>query len=327
MIFANKEYFWLLLLLIPVVVHYVWRLKKSAASMNVSSLTAFGDVSTPWKYYMRHVLFAFRLIVLALVIVVLARPQSTDKWEDRKIEGVDIVMALDVSGSMLAEDFKPNRIDAAKEIGMEFISSRPDDRMGLVVFAGESYTQCPLTIDHAVLLNLFSEVKSGIIEDGTAIGMGLATAVNRLKDSKAVSKVIILLTDGVNNMGNVSPVAAAEFAQEYDIRVYTIGIGKNGMAPYPFQTPFGIQYQNVEVRIDEDILQQIAESTGGKYFRATDNQSLREIYSEIDSLEKTQLEVRMYSQPKEEFGLLLLAAMGLLLIEIILRLTILKNTF
>lgn len=295
--------------------------------MNVSSLTAFGDVSTPWKYYMRHVLFAFRLIVLALVIVVLARPQSTDKWEDRKIEGVDIVMALDVSGSMLAEDFKPNRIDAAKEIGMEFISSRPDDRMGLVVFAGESYTQCPLTIDHAVLLNLFSEVKSGIIEDGTAIGMGLATAVNRLKDSKAVSKVIILLTDGVNNMGNVSPVAAAEFAQEYDIRVYTIGIGKNGMAPYPFQTPFGIQYQNVEVRIDEDILQQIAESTGGKYFRATDNQSLREIYSEIDSLEKTQLEVRMYSQPKEEFGLLLLAAMGLLLIEIILRLTILKNTF
>lgn len=326
-IFANKEYFWLLLLIIPVIAHYIWRLKKSAASMNISSLKAFGGVSTPWKYYMRHVLFAFRLIVMALVIVVLARPQSTDKWEDRKIEGVDIVMALDVSGSMLAEDFKPNRIDAAKEIGMEFVSSRPDDRMGLVVFAGESYTQCPLTIDHAVLLNLFTEVNSGIIEDGTAIGMGLATAVNRLKDSKAVSKVIILLTDGVNNMGNISPVAAAEFAQEYDIRVYTVGIGKNGMAPYPFQTPFGIQYQNVEVKIDEDVLQQIAESTGGKYFRATDNQSLREIYSEIDSLEKTQLEVRMYSQPKEEFGLLLLAAMGLLLIEIILRLTILKNTF
>lgn len=325
--FANKEYFWLLLLLVPVIVWYIWRLKKSSASMTVSSLDAFKTSTKPWRYYFRHVLFGLRLLALAAIVTVITRPQSTDKWEDRKTEGVDIVVALDISGSMLAEDFKPNRIDAAKEIGMEFVTSRPDDRMGLVVFAGESFTQCPLTIDHAVLLNLFSEVKSGMIEDGTAIGMGLATAVNRLKDSKAVSKVIILLTDGVNNMGQVSPTAASEFAVEYGIRVYTIGIGKNGTAPYPFQTRFGIQYQNIEVKIDEEVLQQIAEATGGKYFRATDNNQLREIYAEIDQMEKTQLEVRSFSQPKEEFALIMLIALGLLVFEQLLRLTILKNTF
>ncbi len=326
-IFANKEYFWLFLLFVPAIFWYVWRLKKSAAAMKVSSLSAFSNIGNPLRYYLRHVLFGLRLIAIAAIIIVLARPQSTDKWQDRKTEGVDIVMALDVSGSMLAEDFKPNRIEAAKEIGMEFVSSRPDDRMGLVVFAGEAYTQCPLTIDHSVLMNLFSEVKSGVIEDGTAIGMGLVTAVNRLKDSKAVSKVIILLTDGVNNMGKMSPVAATEFAQEFGIRVYTIGIGKNGMAPYPFQTRFGIQYQNIEVRIDEEVLQQIADETGGKYFRATDNERLREIYAEIDALEKTQLEVRSYSEPVEEFRLIMLLALGILLLEQILRLTILKNTF
>ena len=326
-IFANKEYFWLFLLFIPAIFWYIWRLKKSAASMKVSSLNAFSKIGNPLRYYLRHLLFVLRLLAIAAIIVVMARPQSTDKWEDRKTEGVDIIVALDVSGSMLAEDFKPNRIDAAKEIGMEFVSSRPDDRMGLVVFAGESYTQCPLTIDHAILLNLFSEVKSGVIEDGTAIGMGLVTAVNRLKDSKAVSKVIIILTDGVNNKGKVSPVAATEFAVEYGIRVYTIGIGKNGMAPYPVQTRYGIQYQNMEVRIDEEVLKQIAGDTGGKYFRATDNEQLREIYKEIDSLEKTQLEVRMYSKPREEFRLIMLLALGILLLEQILRLTILKNTF
>jgi Ca-activated chloride channel family protein len=228
---------------------------------------------------------------------------------------------------MLAEDFKPNRIEAAKEIGMEFVASRPDDRMGLVIFAGESYTQCPLTIDHAVLLNLFSEIKDGIIEDGTAIGMGLATAVNRLKESDAISKVIILLTDGVNNMGNISPMAAAEIAKEFGIKVYTIGIGKTGMAPYPFQTPFGIQYQNIEVKIDEEVLQNIASQTGGKYFRATDNQKLRDIYKEIDSLEKTELEVKTYSQPREEFTLILMIAMLIFVVEQLLGLTILKNTF
>ncbi len=326
-VFANKEYFWLFLLFIPAIVWYVLRLQKSAAYMKVGSLNAFSSIKKPIRYYLRHVLFVLRMLSISAIIIVLARPQSTDKWEDRKTEGVDIVIALDVSGSMLAEDFKPNRIDAAKEIGMEFVSSRPDDRMGLVVFAGESYTQCPLTIDHAILMNLFSEVKSGIIEDGTAIGMGLVTAVNRLKDSDAISKVVILLTDGVNNMGNVSPIAATEFAIEYGVRVYTIGIGKNGMAPYPFQTRFGVQYQNIEVKIDEEVLKQIAEVTGGKYFRATDNERLREIYSEIDALEKTQLEVRMYSKPHEEFRLVMILALIIIVIEQILRLTILKNTF
>ena len=295
--------------------------------MNISSLAAFKSTGKPLRYWLRHGLFVLRVLSIIALIIVFARPQSTDKWEDRKIEGVDIVVALDISGSMLAEDFKPNRIDAAKEIGMEFVSSRPDDRMGLVVFSGESFTQCPLTIDHAVLLNLFSEIKSGMIEDGTAMGTGLATAVNRLKDSKAISKVIILLTDGVNNMGNIAPIAAAEIAKEFGIRVYTVGIGKNGTAPYPFQTPYGIQYQNMEVKIDEEILQQIAELTGGEYFRATDNNKLREIYKNIDSLEKTQLEVRSYSQPREEFQLIMLLAFALLLLELILKMTVLKNTF
>ncbi len=326
-VFANKEYLWLFLVFIPVIFWYVWRLKKSVAYMNISTLNPFENASKPWRYYLRHGLFVLRLIALSALIIVIARPQSIDKWEDRKTEGVDIVIALDVSGSMLAEDFKPNRIEVAKEIGMEFVSSRPDDRMGLVVFAGESFTQCPLTIDHAVLMNLFSEVKSGVIEDGTAIGMGLATAVNRLKDSKAISKVIILLTDGVNNMGDISPIAATEFAVEYGIRVYTIGVGKNGMAPYPFQTMFGTQYQNIEVKIDEDVLKQIADTTGGRYFRATNNQRLREIYTEIDALEKTQLEVRLYSQPREEFKLILILALCVILLEVVLRFTLLKNTF
>lgn len=325
--FANKEYFWLFLVFIPMIFWYVWRLRKSAATMKISNLSNLKKSSLPWRYILRHFLFALRILVLSALIIVLARPQSIDKWEDRKMEGIDIIIAFDVSGSMLAEDFKPNRIEAAKEIGMEFVSSRPNDRMGLVVFAAESYTQCPLTIDHAVLLNLFSEIKDGIIEDGTAIGMGLANSVNRLKDSEAISKVIILLTDGVNNTGNISPLAAAEIAKEFGIRVYTIGVGKNGMAPYPFQTPFGIQYQNMEVKIDEEVLQKIAEQTGGKYFRATDNQKLRDIYKEIDSLEKTELEVRSYSKPREEFSLILIFAMLIFVLEQFLGLTILKNTF
>ncbi len=325
--FANKEYFWLFLLFIPIIVWYVLRLKKSVASMNISSLEAFKSKQNATRYKLRHLLFILKLLSLGLLIIAIARPQRTDRWETRKIEGVDIIITLDISGSMLAEDFKPNRIEASKDIAMEFISGRTNDRIGLVVFSAESFTQCPLTIDHAVLMNLFSQVKSGIIEDGTAIGLGLATAVNRLKDSKAESKVIILLTDGVNNMGNISPIAAAEFAKEFGIRVYTIGVGKMGMAPYPFQTPFGIQYQNVEVKIDEDILKQIAEMTGGKYFRATDNEKMQEIYKEIDSLEKTQLEVKSYSKPVEEFQIFALIALALLLLERILGLTILKNTF
>lgn len=325
--FANKNYLLLLLLLIPIIAWYIWTLKKSVAAMNISSLSAFSTKGQALKYHLRHILFVLKISALSLLIIALARPQRTDRWETRKIEGVDIVIALDISGSMLAEDFKPNRIEASKQIAMEFINGRPNDRIGLVVFSGESFTQCPLTIDHAVLINLFSQVKSGMIEDGTAIGLGLATAVNRLKESNATSKVIILLTDGVNNMGNISPLAAAEFAKEFGIRVYTIGVGKMGMAPYPFQTPFGIQYQNIEVKIDEDILKKISEMTGGKYFRATNNEKMREIYKEIDSMEKTQLEVKSFSKPVEEFKLFALIALLLLVVERLLGLTVLKNTF
>ncbi|MCF0206188.1 MAG: VWA domain-containing protein [Bacteroidales bacterium] len=326
--FANPQFFWFMLVLVPMIALYIWRHKRLVASMNVSSLNAFKDSGISWRGVLRHFLFVMRLAGVALLVVVIARPQSTDRWEVQKTEGIDIAIALDISGSMLAEDFKPNRVEAAKSIGMEFVASRPDDNIGLVVFSGESFTQCPLTIDHAVLLNLFSEIKTGLIDDGTAIGLGLATAVNRLRDSKAVSKVIILLTDGENNMGNISPLTAAEFAKEYGIRVYTIGIGKNGKAPYPFKTTFGgTVYQDIDVKIDEESLQQIAEMTDGKYFRATDNESLRNIYTEIDKLEKTELDVKTFSKPHEEFLPFLLVAFIILLLEQVLGRTLLKNTF
>ncbi len=326
--FANPEYLWFLLVLLPMTGWYIWRRKKSVAHMNVSTLQPFAGKRTSWRYILRHVLFGIRSVLVASVIIALARPQSTDSWEERTTEGIDIAIALDISGSMLAEDFRPNRIEAAKSIGMEFVSSRPNDNIGLVVFAGESYTQCPLTIDHAVLLNLFGEIKSGLIDDGTAIGMGLATAVNRLRDSQAKSKVIILLTDGENNMGSISPTTAAEFAKEFGIRVYTIGIGKKGKAPYPFKTAFGTTvYQDVDVNIDEATLTQIAQITGGKYFRATDNASLRNIYNEIDQMEKTILNVKSFSKPNEEYLPWLILAFLLLCIEQFLGLTVLKNTF
>jgi Ca-activated chloride channel homolog len=325
-IFANEDYLWLLLVLIPIIAWYIWRHRKTNASINISSLKAFDGSLPPFRYWMRHFLFLIKLIVLSLMIIAFARPQSTISWEERDIEGVDIILSLDISSSMLAEDFKPNRIEAAKEIGMEFIASRPEDRMGLVIYSGESFTQCPLTIDHAVLMNLFSQVKSGMIEDGTAIGNGLATAINRLKNSQAESKVIILLTDGVNNKGIVSPLAAAEIAKSFGIRVYGIGIGTMGQAPFPFQTPFGVQYQMVDVEIDENLLQEISSLTGGKYFRATDEQALRDIYKEIDKLEKTKLEVTMHTKPKEEFFIFLLLAIVLLGIERFLNYSLFRSS-
>jgi Ca-activated chloride channel family protein len=235
------------------------------------------------------------------------------------------MMTLDISSSMLARDFKPNRIEAAKEVASAFISGRPFDNIGLVVFSGESFTQCPLTTDHAVLLNLFSGLQSGMLEDGTAIGLGLANAVSRLKDSKAKSKVIILLTDGSNNMGNIAPVTAAEIAKTFGVRVYTIGVGTQGMAPYPVQTPFGIRYQNMPVEIDEGILKRIANMTGGSYFRATGNSKLKEIYAEIDQMEKTKLNVQEFSKKKEEYLILAWIAFGLLLMELIIRYFVLRK--
>ena len=326
MVFANPTYLYLLLLLIPMIGWYIYKLRKSQASLQVSSTEAFevaGAVS--WKVYLRHVPFVLRTLAIALLIVVLARPQSTDSWQNSTTEGIDIVMAMDISTSMLAEDLKPNRLEAAKDVAASFINGRQNDNIGLVVFAAESFTQCPLTIDHGVQLNLFKDIQPGIIQDGTAIGLGLANAVSRIKDSQAKSKVIILLTDGVNNTGEIAPVTAAEIAKTFGIRVYTIGVGTQGEAPYPIPTAFGIQYQNVPVEIDEQVLKQIASTTGGQYFRATDNASLKEIYSEIDQMEKTKISVQEFSKKQEEYKNWALIVFALLLVEVLLRNTLLRN--
>jgi Ca-activated chloride channel family protein len=265
------------------------------------------------------------MAAIAFLIVVLARPQSTDNWQNSTTEGIDIILGMDISSSMLAEDLKPNRLEAAKNVAASFINGRSNDNIGLVVFSGESFTQCPLTTDHAVLLNLFKDIHSGMIEDGTAIGLGLANAVSRIKDSQAISKVIILLTDGSNNRGEIAPVTAAEIARTFGIRVYTIGVGTKGEAPYPFQTAFGIKYQNIPVDIDEPTLKQIAATTGGQYFRATDNASLRAIYTEIDQMEKTKISVQEFSKKQEEYRNIALLVFTLLLLEILLRYTLFRK--
>lgn len=326
MVFANPNYLYLLLLLIPMIGYYIYKLRKSQASLRVSSSEPFKVAGgTSLLVYMRHLPFVLRTLAVALLIVILARPQSTDNWSSSSTEGIDIMLAMDISGSMLAQDLKPNRLEAAKDVAASFINGRPNDNIGLVVFSAESFTQCPLTTDHTVLLNLFKDIQSGMIQDGTAIGLGLANAVSRVKDSKAKSKVIILLTDGSNNAGEIAPVTAAEIAKTFGIRVYTIGVGTKGEAPYPFQTAFGVQYQNIPVDIDEPTLKQIAATTGGQYFRATDNASLKEIYSEIDQMEKTKISVQEFSKKQEEYMVLALWVFGLLLIELLLRNTILRN--
>ncbi len=326
MTFANPTYLYLLLLLIPMVGWYVWKLRKSQASLQVSSSEAFdAPEAASWRIYLRHVPFVLRVAAITVLIIVLARPQSTNSWQNTSTEGIDIVMAMDISSSMLAQDFKPNRLEAAKDVAASFINGRPNDNIGLVVFAAESFTQCPLTTDHTVLLNLFKDIQPGIIQDGTAIGLGLANAVSRIKDSSAKSKVIILLTDGVNNAGEIAPVTAAEIAKTFGVRIYAIGVGTQGSAPYPFQTAFGIQYQNIPVEIDEPTLKQIAATTGGQYFRATDNTSLKEIYSEIDQMEKTKISVQQYSKKQEEYMNWALLLFVLLLAEVLLRNTLLRN--
>lgn len=324
-VFANPEFLYGLIIIIPMVVWYILKDEKGHSSIQISSLRAFKTTPYTYKHFLRHLLFGFRMLVLALLIVMLARPQSTNNWEDKTTEGIDIVIALDISSSMLARDFKPDRLEASKDVAIQFISGREDDRIGLVIFSGESFTQCPLTTDHAVLINLFHEVKQGMIDDGTAIGMGLATSINRLKDSKAKSKVIILLTDGVNNMGSISPLTAAQIAAKFGIRVYTVGVGRNGYAPYPVQTMFGVQYQNQEVKIDEETLKQISKITDGKYFRATNNQKLIDIYKEIDKLEKSKIEVKKYSNKNDEFVPLAFIVIFLLLFDLIVRNTVLKT--
>ena len=323
--FAEPLILYLLFAIPAIVAFYILKQQRVTASLRMPGLQSFALTDTTFRHYLRHILFAFRIIAITLLIIVLARPQKTDKFQDVTTEGIDIVLTQDISGSMLARDFRPNRLEASKNIATEFISGRPYDRIGLVVFSGESFTQCPLTTDHAVLINLLREIQSGMIEDGTAIGMGLATAVNRIKDSKAKSKVIILLTDGVNNRGEIAPATAADIAKTFGIRVYTIGVGTQGMAPYPVQTPYGIQYQDMPVEIDEGILQEIAQKTGGKYFRATDNDKLIQVYKEIDKLEKSKIDVRQFSRKEERYLIPALIAFILLVFEIAVRNTIFKN--
>ena len=326
MVFANPTYLYLLLLLIPLIGWYIYKLSKSQASMQVSSSEVFQlPEARSWKIYLRHVPFLLRMVLIALLIVVLARPQSTNSWQNSSTEGIDIMLAMDISSSMLAQDLKPNRLEAAKDVAASFINGRQNDNIGLVVFAAESFTQCPLTTDHTVLLNLFKDIQPGIIQDGTSIGLGLANAVSRIKDSQAKSKVIILLTDGVNNAGEIAPVTASEIAKTFGVRVYTIGVGTQGEAPYPFQTAFGIQYQNVPVEIDEPTLKQIAATTGGQYFRATDNASLKAIYEEIDQMEKTKISVQEFSKKQEEYMQWSLLVLLLLLVEVLLKNTLLRN--
>ena len=324
-VFKNPEFLYGLILIVPMIVWYVLKDKENHATIQISSLRAFKTAPYTFKHFLRHFLFGLRVSVVALLIVILARPQSTDNWEDTTTEGIDIVIALDISSSMLARDFKPDRLEASKDVAVEFISGREDDRIGLVIFSGESFTQCPLTTDHAVLINLFKDIKQGMIEDGTAIGMGLATAINRLKESEAESKVIILLTDGVNNRGSIDPITAAQIAVNFGIRVYTVGVGRNGFAPYPVPTMFGIQYQNQEVEIDEETLKDISQITDGKYFRATNNQKLKNIYKEIDKLEKSKVEVKKYSSKNDEFLPLAIIVALLLIFDMIIRNTVLRT--
>lgn len=323
--FANPKYFLLLVLLLPMILWYIFKEKKSHADLQFSSLRAFRGIRHTGRVWLRHVLFALKVLAIVFLVIALARPQSSNSWQTYTSEGIDIVLGLDISTSMLARDFSPDRLEAAKEVATKFILERPQDRIGLVVFAGESFTQCPLTTDQAVLVNLLREVQSGMIEDGTAIGLGLANAVNRLKDSPAKSKVVILLTDGVNNRGAIAPVTAAELAKTYGIRVYTIGVGTYGEAPYPVPSPFGVQLQNMRVEIDEDVLRQIANVTGGQYFRATDNSKLEQIYKEIDQLEKSKMEVKHFSKKQEQYFWFGLIGVLLLVGEALLRYTLLRK--
>lgn len=323
--FADPQFFWLLLI-VPLLLVWQWRIgSKKKVNLQLSTNEGFSNYKKTFRQHFGWLPFVLRLLAVVLMVVALARPQSSSQAQEVTTEGISIVLAMDISGSMLAEDLKPNRIEAAKNVALDFIDERPNDLIGLVIFSGESFTQCPITSDHAVVKNLMKDVSSGMLVDGTAIGLGLATSISRLKDAKTKSKVVILMTDGVNNAGSIAPLTAGEIAKSYGIRVYTIGLGTIGMAPYPFKTPFGIQYQNMEVQIDEAVMKQISDATDGKYFRATGNKKLKEIYKEIDKLEKTKIEVTEFRRHSEEYFPYAVVACALLLLEIILRYTWLRT--
>ena len=328
--FANKEYLFLLLLIIPYLIWYVMFRKKSEPTLRMSDTFAFNYAPKSWRGKLMPLQLLLRIVTFTLIVIVLARPQTSNSWKNKSVEGIDIMLAIDVSTSMLAEDLKPNRIEAAKAVASEFIIGRPNDNIGLSIFAGEAFTQCPMTTDHASLLNLLQNVRTdiaarGLISDGTAIGMGLANAVTRLKGSKAKSKVVILLTDGSNNMGDISPMTAAEIAQSLGIRVYTIGVGTNKVAPYPMPVAGGVQYVNMPVEIDTKMLADIASATEGDFYRATNTAELKNIYKEIDRLEKSKLNVKKFSKRYEAYQPFALAAAISLLIEILLRIIVFRR--
>jgi len=314
-VFASPWALWGLLLIPLLALWYVRRHRAMTSDIRFSTLEAFSGTARTLRERLRHLPAILRLVTLGVLIVALARPQLTSQGENIYTEGIDIALLLDISGSMLAEDFQPNRIQAAKDVAQSFVEGRANDRIGLVIFAGQSFTQCPMTLDYRVLRNLLKQVKPGMVEDGTAIGMAIAQGVNRLKDSKAKSKVMILLTDGVNNRGEVDPLTAANIAQTFGIRIYTVGVGTVGEAPYPVQTPFGVRYQNIPVDVDEKTLKSIADITGGNFYRATNNRALKEIYAEIDKLEKTRIEVKSYRSYADMFGTWAWAGVIALLLE------------
>ena len=325
--FKNPLFFLLLLVLVPYIVWYVMRFKQSLPSLKVPDTTKYVKAPKTFRLYLMHMPFLLRLILISLVVCILARPQSKHSWSNTDVEGIDIMLAVDVSTSMLAQDFKPNRVEALKEIAQRFIEKRPNDNMGLTMFAGEAYTQCPLTTDHTVLMNLYNSVDCnmalrGVIDDGTAIGDGIMNAILRLKESQAKSKVIILLTDGVNNSGNISPQTAAEIAKKYGIRIYAIGIGRNGMAPYPLPTGGTAM---LPVEIDEETMTKISTETGGQYFRAQKNSELDAIYQDIDKMERTKFNVKQFSRRGELYQPFAIAALVVLLLEILLRTVVLKR--
>jgi Ca-activated chloride channel family protein len=324
-VLAHPHFLWLLLLLPLLVWYSLYQQRQRAATFRVSTTEGLKNIRPSWKVRWRPLLLVLRSLAFIAFVIALARPQKTDVSETIDSEGVDIVLSMDISGSMLAEDFKPDRLEAAKANALKFVDARPTDRIGLVIFSGESFTQCPITIDHSVLKEQLKQIKSGMLQDGTAIGMGLATAVDRLRDARGKSRVVILMTDGVNNTGLIDPQTALEVAKAYKVRVYTIGIGSEGQALSPVQTPFGIQKQMVPVQIDEPLLKKIASETGGKYYRATGNTRLESIYKEIDQLEKTKVEVNAYKHYVEKFFPFALAGILAILLELLLSFTIFRK--
>ena len=328
--FASKEYFILLILLIPYILWYFLYRKKSEPTMQMSDTFPYRYAPKSWCMRIINLPMVLRCIAFTLVVIVMARPQTHNSWDNKQVDGIDIMMAMDVSTSMLAEDLKPNRLEAAKNVAAEFIADRPNDNIGLTIFAGEAFTQCPMTADHASLINLLQSVRTdiaarGLISDGTAVGMGLANAVSRLKNSKSKSKVVILLTDGSNNMGDISPMTSAQIARSLGIRVYTIGLGTNKVAPYPMPVAGGVQYVNIPVEIDTKTLSDIAAVTEGNFYRATNNRELKQIYKDIDKLEKTKMDVKTYSKRYEAYQPFAIAALIVLLFELILRTTVLRR--